>query len=59
MSFKYIMTNRFKYCRNALLIIFLYVVEAFVNSNDIIVYLYNLYCIRKAIFHSFLIFILI
>jgi len=56
---KYAMTNWFKYCRSILLIIFWHIVETFVSSNDIIVYLYNLYRVRKAIFHFFSIFILI
>ncbi len=59
MSFKYVITNRFRYCRITLLIISYYVVETFVNSNDIIMYSYNLYCMRKIVFYSFFIFILI
>ncbi len=59
MLFKYAITNRFKYCRNILLIISWYVVETFVSLNDIIVYLYNLYRVQKVIFYFFLVFILI
>ncbi len=59
MLFKYAITNRFKYCYNILLIISWYIIKTFVSSNDIIVYLYNLYRVQKAIFHSFFIFILI
>ena len=43
---------------NALLIVFCIVIEAFVNSNDIIRYSYILYFVRKVVFHSFFIKIL-
>ena len=59
MSFKYAMTNWFKYCRSISLIISWHVVEAFVNSNDIIMYSYSLYRMRKVVFYFFFVFILI
>ena len=52
MSFMYIITNLFKNSCKILLMIFYNVVDAFVNSNDIIKYSNNSYLILNIVFYS-------
>ena len=53
-SFKYVTTIMSRYSRSVSLIMFWHVIDVFINSNDITRYSYDLYFVRKIVFHFFL-----
>ena len=58
-SFKYAITNILRYFRKILFINSWHIADTLINSKGITKYLYQLYLIRKVVFHSFSVFILI